>query len=567
MALRIGIDFDNTIVNYHQSFYQLALAQGFVDQTCPAEKSAVRSHIMEKYGDDQHWQYLQSKVYGENILQAKLFSGFTDALNGLIQKGHQVYIVSHKSEFSHYDASVNLRQHALTFLKAHNIIGQHVIDETNVYFLSTLDEKVEKISALQLDVFIDDLDKVLMHRSFPDNTLGIPFGAQENSCFSYRIEHWQQVFSICSLTQAIGVAAISAWLKFQKEFPVYWLQLKRDGNNQIFVLHNSLNQKLLLKRYFHHSEDKRNRALTEFSACQYLQGNNIKYVPDAVFFNDKAQFAFYQYIESKKPLTINDSDTTARSMIDFVLSLKSLYLQSLRDKEQSAIDFYAADARLSLQDYFDKIDEREKSILAGCSRNRQLTAIEEFFKQEYLPFKQRVFAQAKQKISNFGLMANQPFAIETLTLSPSDFGPHNMLMNDKGCYFIDFEYFGIDDPAKMLADIFHHAQDKLSYSNKWAIFKHYCQYHNQQGFEQRFEVIVDLIALEWLLIVLNIASPGVIERRRFANATLDIDELLIARLNKARAMLCKYKNIADSDGKYLTISTTEQSVTTEKLVS
>src|SRR5690606_1492036 len=48
-------------------------------------------------------------------------------------------------------------------------------------------------------------------------------------------------------------------------------------------------------------------------------------------------------------------------------------------------------------------------------------------------------------------------------LSPSDFGFHNMLRRDDGSLaFIDFEYFGWDDPAKLAADFLLHAGHKLT---------------------------------------------------------------------------------------------------------
>ena len=41
-------------------------------------------------------------------------------------------------------------------------------------------------------------------------------------------------------------------------------------------------------------------------------------------------------------------------------------------------------------------------------------------------------------------------------LSPSDFGFHNTLLTNEGLKFIDFEYFGWDDPVKLTCDFLLH---------------------------------------------------------------------------------------------------------------
>ena len=39
-------------------------------------------------------------------------------------------------------------------------------------------------------------------------------------------------------------------------------------------------------------------------------------------------------------------------------------------------------------------------------------------------------------------------------MSPSDFGLQNTLFTKNKLFFIDFEYAGLDDPAKCLLDFF-----------------------------------------------------------------------------------------------------------------
>ena len=49
------------------------------------------------------------------------------------------------------------------------------------------------------------------------------------------------------------------------------------------------------------------------------------------------------------------------------------------------------------------------------------------------------------------------------SLSPSDFGFHNALLEADGrLTFVDFEYFGWDDPVKIVADVMLHPGMGLS---------------------------------------------------------------------------------------------------------
>ena len=51
--------------------------------------------------------------------------------------------------------------------------------------------------------------------------------------------------------------------------------------------------------------------------------------------------------------------------------------------------------------------------------------------------------------------------------SPSDFGFHNAILKESGdLVFLDFEYFGRDDPVKLMADFIWHPGMKLSHLQK-----------------------------------------------------------------------------------------------------
>ena len=548
--MRIGIDFDNTIINYHSVFHTLACEFSYISADTPIKKEQVKQAIIAHYGNDLHWQKLQSIAYGKAIFQAEAFKGVLVALESLKAQGHELFIVSHKSVTSHYDPTVHLREYALDWLIKKLIVNETLIHESSLFFLDNLEDKISTITSLELDIFIDDLDLVVLHPNFPKNTIPIGFG-EDVSSKAERCHDWQQCLQTCLVISRLGINETQSWFLFERGFPRKAKALTRHGNNQIVEVVSQKSKKYILKRYFSSEFDHRNRGKTEFEALKLFCEHKINNTPYPYVFDNINHYAFYQYIEGSNQVSIEHSLESARAITQFITQLKNIHQTS-----NTQLMVQASDARNTLKDYFDKIESRLKLIELGCNNNQTLAVVNKFIQNEFRMFKQQVFKHTRQKIKKLGLSEQEPFSPKGRTLSPSDLGPHNMLKTgDDDFTFIDFEYFGLDDACKMIADLFHHAQRKLTAQSKWSIYHEYLAYiGGDQEFKNRFDVVIDLIGLEWILIVLNIAAPGTIERRVFANDQLDVDQLIADRLCLAVNMLRGFNEIADKSGPYLTIN-------------
>lgn len=85
-------------------------------------------------------------------------------------KGHEVFIVSHKSPYGHFDDSkVLLRDEAMKWLISNKFVGSEslMIPVENVFFETTRQEKIDRISYINCTHFIDDLQEVFDEESFP----------------------------------------------------------------------------------------------------------------------------------------------------------------------------------------------------------------------------------------------------------------------------------------------------------------------------------------------------------------------------------------------------------------
>lgn len=180
-ALRIGIDFDNTLARYDEVFLKAAKKFDLVPKNFQGNKQAVRDAIRLTPEGEIAWQKLQGHVYGIGIVSASLFDGVDAFLNHSRAAGSEIFIVSHKTEYGHYDPDhINLRKSALDWMTASGFFCAegYGIPVTNVHFESTREDKLARIAALNCTHFIDDLEEVLSDPGFPAGVKRILFAQQ-----------------------------------------------------------------------------------------------------------------------------------------------------------------------------------------------------------------------------------------------------------------------------------------------------------------------------------------------------------------------------------------------------
>jgi hypothetical protein len=200
MTFRIGIDFDNTIVCYDEVFARTAKAEGLIPHDLRGGKAGVRDFIRRLDGGEEKWQRLQGRVYSDQINGASLFEGAARFLSRCRQRADtSVFIVSHKTEFGHFDTSgINLQEVARAWMAKHGFFdkGGFNLSGDVLYFEPTRDAKIERIAQLGCTHFIDDLEEVLGHSRFPAGVRRILFlnGRTDRPAVSYEVcADWQEI--------------------------------------------------------------------------------------------------------------------------------------------------------------------------------------------------------------------------------------------------------------------------------------------------------------------------------------------------------------------------------------
>ncbi len=168
--MRIGFDFDNTIVSYDALFHKVALEQGVIDQTVPINKLSVRDHLRAT-GREPVWTEMQGYVYGARMNEAQCYPDVLNVMRRMKQAGHTLIIVSHKTKQPYLGTQYNLHEAARGWIEKHlrDETGR-VIPTDHVFFEVTKEAKLARIKQQQCDIFIDDLPEILLAADFPAKT-------------------------------------------------------------------------------------------------------------------------------------------------------------------------------------------------------------------------------------------------------------------------------------------------------------------------------------------------------------------------------------------------------------
>ncbi len=183
MSYILGVDFDNTLVNYDEVFWRSALQMGLIFPQGPRHKESIRDTIRDGSAGEEKWQQLQAHVYGKAMDEAVLIEGVEEFFSFCKETKLDTYIISHKTEFAIGDKKVNLRTAALAWMKKNKFFDKTGlgVSEDQVYFEPTRERKINRIKILECTHFIDDLPETFLEESFPGNVNKMLYSPQRLS--------------------------------------------------------------------------------------------------------------------------------------------------------------------------------------------------------------------------------------------------------------------------------------------------------------------------------------------------------------------------------------------------
>ena len=280
---------------------------------------------------------------------------------------------------------------------------------------------------------------------------------------------------------------------------------KSGGNNKIFC-GAWQGQQVAVKQYCHDEHGCCERLSREFESLSFLNEHAITCVPKALYKNAQHRIAVYEWIEGTSISTVQEAHVEL--LLGFLMQLK--HLSDHKAHAHQLLD--AKDACLSLESLIELIERRFKRLE---SIDAEHAMVKQFVDRDCRALFADLKNKAYQLYADHALDATAHLDKHQQTLSPSDFGFHNAISRQNGdLMFLDFEYFGWDDPVKMLSDFLWHPGQQVSKALK----SHFQDtlshlFSSDSTFHVRMQALFPLYGLVWVLIALNHFIPDAMAKK------------------------------------------------------
>tara|TARA_Y100000591_G_scaffold325094_1_gene345524 strand:+ start:1554 stop:3071 length:1518 start_codon:yes stop_codon:yes gene_type:complete len=463
--MRIGIDLDNTIINYENSYSH------FFKSSKKINKQEIKKILFNKKKVDK-WQSLQSKIYSKGLKYASCYDGVLNFLQFLNNQKIKFFIISHKSIKPYTNEKINLRKYAKKWIDK-NIRKKIKISEENIFFEDTNSKKLNRIKSLKLDYFIDDLENILIN--LPNEIKKIYFNPYnfKNKFNLTSFKNWNNLYETLFVTKNND--------------------LTNGVNNYVKVL------KIQKKKFIFKKFEIKTREINfkkEVAFLKIAEKKKIKNIPKILHYGE--DFLIMNYIEGKKINLFNKY--YIKKCLNF---LSKLNRKDIKNQLKISKIGNASDNCNDLQKSFLSLENRIALFKKNVYSPQYKKKISDLLNNYLIP----EWKLIKKDLLNNKIKMKKLFKKKFIIFSPSDFGSHNMKVFKKKLFFFDFEYAGFDNSFKLISDFISHPDHVFKKEDiEYFIKKILIKLHGYQISNEEMNLIYKLILLhklKWCLVILN----------------------------------------------------------------
>lgn len=289
-----------------------------------------------------------------------------------------------------------------------------------------------------------------------------------------------------------------------------WQAIKGGINSQIFKLTNTQEQTFALKLYKTAMPgDQRNRRQAEQDFLTHINSTEAsKQTPRLIYSNPKQNWNLLSWLDGER-LKILEKDQLAQ--------ITSFIAKSNPKSSKSKSNLQpASEACLSHQSISQNLRNRLNQLIAVKPQTDLEVKVSHWIQQTLEP-------AINQQLTDFEQAGQSPawqaHAIE-LIASPSDVGIHNTLALNGKLYFLDFEYSGLDDLAKLACDWVLQPNQALDPELE-RFFLEDLELKTQwisPDWVKRYQELKPILTLKWVLIMLNKHLKNTLDLPQFNKA-------------------------------------------------
>jgi hypothetical protein len=293
-----------------------------------------------------------------------------------------------------------------------------------------------------------------------------------------------------------------------------------------------------VKQYPSRAQDPRDRLRTEIEALTLMAENGIAMVPRALASDAERGYALLSWIDGAIVAEPGEADIAAAAAF---LALTHRLRHAAGAERQPP----GAEACLSGAEIVAQLGRRLAALGAAAAGDTGLAGLLDRLAGCLFA---TILPRALAGYEALGLSFAAPLPAESRSLCPSDFGFHNALRGPGGLVFIDFEYFGWDDPVKLCCDFLLHPGMNLAAPLKERFVAAILPiYGGDRSFARRLGLLYPLFAMRWCLILLNEFLPERWANRVHAGVAPDWAAAKRRQLARADELL---QSVAANDGKF-----------------
>ena len=555
----IGIDFDNTIVCYDEVFARVAVELGLVPPEVATSKTAVRDHL-RAIGQEDRWTELQGTIYGPRMPDAPPFPGVLEFFRACRLASVPVAIVSHRTRFPYLGDRHDLHAAARDWLARHGFhdpagIG---LPADRVFFEETKEAKLARIAEVGCTHFIDDLPELLAHPLFPRDVRRILFDPHGEHAAVPGVDgaaSWPQIADTVLRngdgflfpagvggTAFGGSAAKSASQKrdpsrFCSELllaaglpPALAIErLAGGGNNRVYRVETAAGP-VLLKEYFQHPADPRDRLAADYAFTRFAWDHGIRALPQPLACDRAAGLGLYEFIVGRKLAPGEVTAVHIEEAADFFAAVNRH-----RHDETAASLPIASEACFSIAEHLACVDRRVARLATIAAESDLHREAQKLVAARLVP----AWHHVRAAVATGGPPLDAPLATDARVISPSDFGFHNCLVTTAGLKFIDFEYAGWDDPAKTVCDFFCQPAVPVPREHFERFLAAVVSATGEAATRGRAALLLPVYELKWCCIMLNEFLSVGDDRRSFARVDESHETRRLKQLHKVEAALAR----------------------------
>jgi Ser/Thr protein kinase RdoA (MazF antagonist) len=288
-----------------------------------------------------------------------------------------------------------------------------------------------------------------------------------------------------------------------------------DGgkNNQVYRVATDAGDAVVLKHYFSDPRDPRDRLAAEWGFLKHTWSCGVRAVPEPLASDATARAGLYGFVPGRKLLATELKPQHIDAAIDFVLAVNAA------PRSQEALPA-ASEACFSLADHIATVERRVARLATLDPDAPHVQDAQRLVDGALLPEWTAVKARLTKDAHDAGLAIGRALRPDQCCLSPSDFGFHNALADEAGrVTFLDFEYAGRDDPAKLVSDFFCQPEIQVPLSYYPGFLTRLAdRLELDEAGRARCRILLDAYRVKWSCIILNDFLPVGAARRSFADA-------------------------------------------------